>query len=34
MRVLGRRDHDRVEVVRTVEDAPEVVEFLGLRVPL
>ena len=27
-------DHDGVEVVRVVEDAPEVVELLGLRIPL
>ena len=34
VRVLGGGDDDGVEVVRAVEDAPEVVELPGLREPL
>ena len=34
VRVLGGRDHDGVEIVRPVEDAPEIGELLRLREPL
>ena len=34
VRVLGGGDDDGVEVVRLVEDAPEIVELPGLREPL
>ena len=34
MRVLRRGHHDGVEVIRAIEDAPEVGEFLRLRVTL